>query len=107
MGFTVPSIARQRARSTVVDGHSWISVTRDGSTQYFGLWPDGHPDVPDNANGNTPDRLPGFRPLPCTVLFPALHASSNRSRSAALVRRGWNRNAVVATFLPLVRIAHF
>ncbi|RYZ71509.1 MAG: hypothetical protein EOP91_10670 [Lysobacteraceae bacterium] len=34
-----------------VDGHSWISVTRDGSTQYFGLWPDGHPDVPDNANG--------------------------------------------------------
>lgn len=32
-----------------VDGHSWISVTRNGQTQYYGLWPDNHPDVPDNG----------------------------------------------------------
>lgn len=25
-----------------VDGHSWISVTRNGRTEYYGLWPDDH-----------------------------------------------------------------
>ena len=33
-----------------VDGHSWISVTRNGYTQVYGLWPDNHPDVPDNGS---------------------------------------------------------
>ena len=32
-----------------VDGHAWISVTSNGRTQYYGLWPDNHPDVPDNG----------------------------------------------------------
>lgn len=32
-----------------VDGHAWISVTRDGQTQYYGLWPDQHPRVEDNG----------------------------------------------------------
>jgi hypothetical protein len=32
-----------------VDGHAWISVTRNGRTQYYGLWPDSHPDVPDHG----------------------------------------------------------
>ena len=33
-----------------VDGHAWISVTQNGQTQYYGLWPDNHPDVPDNGS---------------------------------------------------------
>ncbi|WP_313348254.1 XVIPCD domain-containing protein [Stenotrophomonas sp.] len=32
-----------------VDGHAWISVTRNGATQYYGLWPDEHPLVEDNG----------------------------------------------------------
>lgn len=32
-----------------VDGHAWISVTRGGQTQYYGLWPDGHPRAGDNG----------------------------------------------------------
>lgn len=34
------------------DGHAWISVTRNGHTEYFGLWPDGHPNVKDNGSGS-------------------------------------------------------
>ncbi len=33
-----------------IDGHAWISVTRNGKTEYYGLWPDNHPDVPDNGS---------------------------------------------------------
>lgn len=33
----------------LVDGHAWISVTRNGRTQVYGLWPDEHPAVPDNG----------------------------------------------------------
>ncbi|MCB2018653.1 MAG: hypothetical protein KDF54_14260 [Hydrogenophaga sp.] len=33
-------------------GHAWISVTRDGKTTRYGLWPDGHPAVEDNGNGS-------------------------------------------------------
>ncbi len=35
-----------------IDGHAWISVTRNGHTEYFGLWPDDHPNVPDNGRGS-------------------------------------------------------
>lgn len=34
-----------------IDGHSWISVTRNGKTEYYGLWPDNHQDVQDNGSG--------------------------------------------------------
>ncbi|MGH8037613.1 MAG: XVIPCD domain-containing protein [Stenotrophomonas sp.] len=34
-----------------VDGHAWISVTRNGNTQYYGLWPDEHPLVENNGPG--------------------------------------------------------
>lgn len=34
-----------------VDGHAWISVTRNGQTETYGLWPDDHPDVVDNGRG--------------------------------------------------------
>jgi hypothetical protein len=33
-------------------GHAWISVTRDGKTTRYGLWPDGHPSVDDNGDGS-------------------------------------------------------
>lgn len=33
----------------LTDGHAWISVTRNGQTQVYGLWPDAHPNVPDNG----------------------------------------------------------
>jgi len=32
-----------------VDGHAWLSVTRNGATRYYGLWPDEHPNVIDNG----------------------------------------------------------
>jgi len=35
-----------------VDGHAWISVTRNGQTEVYGLWPDDHPHVPDNGNAS-------------------------------------------------------
>lgn len=34
-----------------IDGHSWISVTRNGVTTNYGLWPDDHPMVPNNGSG--------------------------------------------------------
>jgi len=33
-------------------GHAWISVTRDGKTTRYGLWPDAHPNVEDNGGGS-------------------------------------------------------
>lgn len=35
-----------------VDGHAWISVTRNGHTTFHGLWPDNHPLVEDNGPGS-------------------------------------------------------
>jgi len=32
-------------------GHAWITVTRNGKTSYYGLWPDMHPNTPDNGPG--------------------------------------------------------
>lgn len=36
--------------SQLIDGHAWISVTRDGKTEVYGLWPDDHPKVKDNGD---------------------------------------------------------
>jgi hypothetical protein len=33
-------------------GHAWISVTQNGITTYYGLWPDDHPDTVDNGIGS-------------------------------------------------------
>ena len=33
-------------------GHAWISVTENGATKTYGLWPDSHPNVPDNGKGS-------------------------------------------------------
>ncbi len=27
----------------LTDGHAWLTVTRNGKTEYYGLWPDDHP----------------------------------------------------------------
>ena len=32
-------------------GHAWITVTRWGTTKYYGLWPDDHPSTPNNGPG--------------------------------------------------------
>lgn len=32
-------------------GHAWITVTKNGVTQAYGLWPDGHPRTVDNGPG--------------------------------------------------------
>jgi len=32
-------------------GHAWISVTRNGATTVYGLWPDDHPKTEDNGDG--------------------------------------------------------
>ncbi|MEM8585617.1 MAG: hypothetical protein AAGF87_15165 [Bacteroidota bacterium] len=32
------------------DGHAWVSLTQNGNTTFYGLWPDMHPAVPDNGN---------------------------------------------------------
>lgn len=42
----------QGSFNQLVDGHAWISVTRNGQTQYYGLWPDEHPRVQDNGPGS-------------------------------------------------------
>jgi hypothetical protein len=33
----------QGSFNQLIDGHAWISVTRDGRTEVYGLWPDDHP----------------------------------------------------------------
>ncbi len=37
------------------DGHAWLSVTRNGKTEYYGLWPDSHPDIVERKQ-NDPDK---------------------------------------------------
>ncbi len=32
-------------------GHAWLSVTRDGETKTYGLWPDWNPAAADNGSG--------------------------------------------------------
>jgi hypothetical protein len=50
----------------LIDGHAWISVTRSGRTEYYGLWPDTHPRGLDNGAGSDIRRgiesEPGFNP---------------------------------------------
>ncbi len=33
-------------------GHSWVSLTKNGQTTFYGLWPDDHPSTVDNGNGS-------------------------------------------------------
>lgn len=44
------------SEADLTDGHAWISVTRGGRTQTYGLWPDEHPYIQrqglDNGEGS-------------------------------------------------------
>lgn len=43
----------QGSFNQLVDGHAWISVTRNGRTEVYGLWPDDHPSGRfDNGEGS-------------------------------------------------------
>lgn len=33
-------------------GHAWLTITRNGRTTYYGLWPDAHPRTVDNGDGS-------------------------------------------------------
>ncbi|WP_125362137.1 XVIPCD domain-containing protein [Stenotrophomonas sp. 278] len=35
-----------------IDGHAWLTISRNGQTQFYGLWPDNHPRTPDNGAGS-------------------------------------------------------
>ena len=39
------------AAERFMDGHAWLTVTRNGKTEAYGLWPDNHPRVTDNGDG--------------------------------------------------------
>ena len=32
-------------------GHAWLTITENGTTTFYGLWPDAHPMVLDNGDG--------------------------------------------------------
>lgn len=36
----------------LIDGHGWLSVTRDGKTTTYGLWPDDNPRITEAGLGN-------------------------------------------------------
>ena len=38
--------------SDYTGGHAWLTITHDGKTIHYGLWPDAHPKVIDNGNGS-------------------------------------------------------
>lgn len=31
-------------------GHAWLTITHNGATTFYGLWPDSHPNVVDNGD---------------------------------------------------------
>ncbi len=33
-------------------GHAWLTITHDGKTTFYGLWPDAHPNVVDNGDAS-------------------------------------------------------
>lgn len=45
-----------------IDGHAWLTITRDGRTNYYGLWSDDHELVTGNgdANGDGSDVRSGY-----------------------------------------------
>lgn len=87
-----------------VDGHAWLSVTRDGKTQYYGLWPDDHPRVKDNGDGtdiriglekgfrSSADRYYELNPAQVTKLDEALRA--NVAWSPTTTCAGWASDTV-------------
>ena len=64
-----------------MDGHAWLSLTANGQTEYYGLWPDGHPLLRTTVQKATsaPDlkRRSGLRQVGTTS---CLHNSCKNSR---------------------------
>lgn len=89
-----------------VDGHAWLSVTRGGKTEYYGLWPDGHPRVKDNGDGtdiriglerglpSSADRYYDLTPAQAAKLEEALKA--NVAWSPTTTCAGWASDTVSA-----------
>jgi hypothetical protein len=87
-----------------IDGHAWLSVTRDGQTQYYGLWPDDHPRVRDNGDGtdirvgqekgfrSSADRYYALSPAQVKQLDDALKA--NVAWSPTTTCAGWASDTV-------------
>lgn len=36
----------------LTSGHAWLTITRSGSTTFYGLWPDAHPRTVDNGDAS-------------------------------------------------------
>ena len=62
MGKTVIGIHSNVTGGDLTGGHAWISVTRDGVTTNYGLWPDSHPGIEARGwnNGNGSDIRTGM-----------------------------------------------
>lgn len=68
----------------LVDGHAWITVTRNGQTKHYGLWPDAHSRVQDNGPGT--DIREGMEALlrPTASRYYALTPEQERRLDQAL-----------------------
>ncbi|HZX81617.1 MAG TPA: hypothetical protein VFE72_11775 [Lysobacter sp.] len=86
------------------DGHAWLSVTRNGKTQVYGVWPDDHPRVKDNGDGtdirvglehgfrSSADRYYELTPAQVAKLDKALKA--NVEWSVTTTCAGWANDTV-------------
>lgn len=89
-----------------IDGHAWLSVTRNGKTEYYGVWPDDHPRVTDNGDGtdirvglekgfrSSADRYYELSPTQVKRLDEALKA--NVAWSPTTTCAGWASDTVSA-----------
>jgi hypothetical protein len=81
----------QGSFNQLIDGHSWISVTRNGTTEHYGLWPDSHPRGIDNGaasdirNGIEGER--GFNPS-ISRYYELTPEHDDKTRSTAERERG-------------------
>ena len=75
---------RDGGSAALIDGHAWISVTRNGKTQQYGLWPDNHGRVEDN--GRTSDIRVGMEAgvIPKASRYYELTAQQARTLDAKL-----------------------
>lgn len=79
-GMLDPSTGKLRDPN-LIDGHGWLTVTRDGVTTNLGLWPDDHPRVVGRglSNGSGSDvRRAGWKMT--WPLWPAATTVSRPSR---------------------------
>lgn len=39
-------------KADITGGHAWLTITENGKTNFYGLWPDAHPRAGDNGDGS-------------------------------------------------------